>query len=536
MVRSVTPTSIAYLFVFTFPLLSSLYGKAEEKPNILFLFADDWGKYASCYKSIDGENSINAIITTPHIDMIAKQGILFTNAHAPAPSCTPCRSSILSGQYFYKTGMGAILHGAIWDEKIPSYPLILKENGYHIGYAFKVWSPGNPVNAPYGGEKYRYEPAGNQFNQFSQYVSKQEDKEKAKAELLDEARQNFLAFLKDKKDGQPFCYWFGPTNTHRAWVKGSGKELWGLNPDKLKGRMPDFLPDVPEIREDFNDYLGEVLAWDAGVGAIYQALEETGELENTLIVISGDHGIPGFPRAKTNLYDLGTHVALIISYPDKFKGGRVIEDFVNLMDLAPTFLEAAGVAVPQTMDGKSLVPVLKSGKSGWTGEQNPYVFVGRERHVGTAREGNLPYPQRAIKNKNFLYIRNFKPDRQPIGTVEMGLRDIDEGPTKNWFILNREKPQYKNEWELAFGLRPYEELYDLSKDPYEMNNLAKLQKYAPVRENLSGMMDSIMNATKDPRVDNDNCIFDAAPFTNINKSILEQQQKIQREIQLLINQ
>ncbi|MGQ8335145.1 sulfatase family protein [Sunxiuqinia sp. A32] len=527
---------IIWFFLLVMFLNSCSHKSSEDKPNILFLFADDWGKYASCYKNIDGENSINAIIETPNIDRIAEQGIIFTNSHAPAPSCTPCRSSLLSGQYFYKTGRGAILHAAVWDDAIPSYPLILRDNGYHIGYAFKVWSPGNPVNAPYGGDKYRYEPAGKNFNHFSQYVSEHENIEKAKQDLLNEVKQNFLAFLNDKKEGQPFCYWFGPTNTHRPWVQGSGKALWGLNPDKLKERMPDFLPDVPEIREDFNDYLGEVLAWDAGVGAIIEALKEAGQLNNTIIVLSGDHGIPGFPRAKTNLYELGTHVALIVSSPGKYEGGRVVDDFVNLMDLAPTFLEMAGVTIPKVMNGKSLVPLLESADSGCINAQNKWVFTGRERHVGTAREDNLPYPQRAIKNKDFLYIRNFKPERLPIGPLEKGLRDIDGGPTKNWFVLNHDNPAYKIEWELAFGLRPYEELYDLKKDPFEMKNLAAFNEYAEIKNELSEMMDSIMNATGDPRIINDNCIFDAAPYTDVNKSILTQQKKIQEEIQQLLNE
>ena len=171
-----------------------------DRPNIVFLFADDWGKYASIYKNIDGENSINSVIETPHIDSIGRQGIVYTNAHVPAPSCTPCRSSILSGQYFYRTGMGAILHGAEWDDSIPSYPLILKENGYHIGYTYKVWSPGTPADAPYGGERFKYESAGKEFNHFSQFVSKSDDTNRAKSELLNEVKENFLSFLNDNKD------------------------------------------------------------------------------------------------------------------------------------------------------------------------------------------------------------------------------------------------------------------------------------------------------------------------------------------------
>ena len=124
----------------------------DRRPNILFAFADDWGRYASIYRSFQAENSLNNLIDTPNFDRIATEGSLFLNAYVPAPSCTPCRSSILSGSYFWETGLGAILRGAVWDEEIPTYPLILEENGYHIGYTYKVWSPGKAINAPYGGE------------------------------------------------------------------------------------------------------------------------------------------------------------------------------------------------------------------------------------------------------------------------------------------------------------------------------------------------------------------------------------------------
>ena len=153
--------------------LSAVTAVAAEqdttRPNIVFAFADDWGRYASAYSAHEGPNSLNALIDTPNFDRIADEGLIFQNAFVPAPSCTPCRSSILSGRYFWQTGRGAILQEAVWDETIPSYPLELEKAGYHIGYAYKVWSPGQPVDAPYGGwRKRRYTQAGQRFNSFSQ--------------------------------------------------------------------------------------------------------------------------------------------------------------------------------------------------------------------------------------------------------------------------------------------------------------------------------------------------------------------------------
>ena len=262
------------------------------KPNILFAFADDWGRYASAYAQFEGPNSLNALIDTPNFDRVAREGTIFTNAFVPAPSCTPCRSSILSGQFFWQTGMGAILAGARWDESIPSYPLELEKAGYHIGYTYKVWSPGETRNAPYGGERTAYESAGTRFSRFSFRATERAvdiGVDAAKEELYDETRQNFDSFLEARPDSSPFCYWWGPTNTHRKWQKGSGKALWGIEPDDLKGRLPEFLPDVHDIREDVGDYLGECMAFDGGLGVILERLEAIGELGDRLV---GGHPLP----------------------------------------------------------------------------------------------------------------------------------------------------------------------------------------------------------------------------------------------------
>jgi len=240
-----------------------------KRPNILLAFADDWGAQASAYARLS-PGGINDVVSTPHFDKLAAEGVLFLNAHVNAPSCTPCRSSLLSGQHFWRTGRGAILQGAVWDPSIPSWPLLLKDAGYHIGMTHKVWSPGIPRDAPFGEQEHAYRPAGSKINQFSQTatnsVSKGMSVEEAKAALLEETRANFRAFLEAQAEGKPFAYWYGPTNVHRKWIKGSGKALWGVDPDSLKGKMPPFLPDVPAVREDLADYMGEAMAFDAQLG------------------------------------------------------------------------------------------------------------------------------------------------------------------------------------------------------------------------------------------------------------------------------
>jgi uncharacterized sulfatase len=510
---------------------------AEQRPNILFCFADDWGRYASAYRMGENDKTPNAVVKTPNFDRIAGEGVLFHNAFVNAPSCTPCRSALLSGQYFYRTGRGAILQGAIWDRAIPSYPLILREQGYHIGHSYKVWSPGAPANAPYGAKAHAYNAAGGRFSKFSQHVASAEDHEAAKQELYNEVRQNFRDFLNDGQPGEPFCYWFGAKNCHRKWVQGSGKDLWNLDPDDLQGKLPPFLPDNELIREDFCDYLGEVQAFDAALGVLLDELKQMGQLDNTLIVVSGDHGPPGFPRGKCYLYDFGVHVALAVRWADKVPQGRQIDDFVNLMDLAPTFLEAAGATVPEVMTGRSFVDILTSTGEGQLDATRDYVVVGRERHVAAARTGNLPYPQRAIRTKDFLYIRNFKPGRWPMGTAPgfgeraaplppfdeleentfAAFSDLDASPTKAWMVTHRSDPGMARSFDYAFGRRPAEELYDLRIDPHQLHNIAGDSKHETTREELSGRLLSILTATGDPRVIGDGSTFDKPPYSDAGK-------------------
>ncbi|HZN35949.1 MAG TPA: sulfatase, partial [Pirellulaceae bacterium] len=433
---------------------------AAEPPrwNILFCFADDWGRYASCYAAVDGRPSLNQVVRTPNVDRVAREGVLFRNAFVNAPSCTPCRSSLLSGRYFFNCGRGAILQGAIWDSAIPSFPLLLRDAGYQIGKSYKVWSPGTPADAPFGGQQYAYEQAGRLPNNFSEEATKLIEAgatvAEAREKILAQVRGNFDAFLDKRERGKPWLYWFGSTTTHRVWIKGSGKKLWGIEPQSLAGKLPKFLPDVPEVREDVADYLGECQAFDAEVGVLLKRLEEVGELDRTLIVLSGDHGMPGVPAGKCNLYDHGVSVALAIRVPGG-KGGRIVDDFVRLPDLAPTFMEVGGATPPAGLYGKSLVPLLTSEKSGQIDSERNWVVTGRERHVGNAREENLPYPMRALRTPQFVYIRNFAADRWPMGSPKeaasvpppageawenntfAGFADMDGSPTKAWLIAHQ---------------------------------------------------------------------------------------------------
>ena len=514
-------------------------------PNILFAFGDDWGRYASCYAKLHGDNSLSAIVNTPNVDRIADEGVLFTNSFVPAPSCTPCRSSVLSGRYFWQTRLGAILQGAVFDRSIPTFPVLLQERGYHVGFSYKVWGPGTPIHDPYVENGHRYETAESRFGGFSFAATDNLEEsrvgivadaiEEAKKPLYNEVRENFDSFLADREDDAPFFYWWGPTNTHREWRRGSGKTLWSIDPEHVEGRLPDFLPDSDVVREDVADYLGECMAFDRGLGVLIEMLEERGELDNTLVVVSGDHGIPGFPRAKCNLYDIGCEVALMARLPQTIPAGRVVDDMVNLMDLAPTFLEAAGAAPPSGLAARSLMPLLTSTESGQVDPDRTWVVTGRERHVANAREWNLPYPHRAIRTSEYLYIRNFEPDRWPMGdpnglddpTVTpppfevlehdtyAAYGDLDAGPTKAWMIYHRGDERYREAFEIGFEKRPGEELYAIRSDPHHMHNLASDPQYKGVRDELSSTLMNLLIREEDPRVCDTECRYEGSPYTDL---------------------
>jgi arylsulfatase A-like enzyme len=511
-------------------------GLADQRPNVVMAFADDWGQYASAYGRL-APGGVNDHVSTPNFDSLAEQGVLFTRAYVSAPSCTPCRSSLLSGQHFWRCGRGSILQGAIWDMSIPAYPLLLESSGYRIGHTYKVWSPGTPANAPHGGAARAFNQHGSRFNGFSQGAMKNPDHEAGKAALLEEVRQNVRSFLDADNDGKldgdsPFCYWFGPTNCHRKWIAGSGKELWGIDPDDLKGKIPPYLPDVPVVREDFADYLGEAQAFDAGLGVVIEELQRVGAYDNTIVVVSGDHGFPGVTRGKCNLYDFGTLVPLAIRWPGGInRPGRVVDDFVSLPDLAPTFLQAAGVDAPETMIARSLIPILESDQSGQVDPSRDAVFTGRERHVARARTGNKPYPQRAIRTDQYLYIINFEPERWPMGTgpgygaAEVAMPDyeslrentfaafgdLDASPTKAWVVTHRD--QDPESFQYAVGRRPRYELFDIRDDPHCLENLAQQPGMDRIRGQLHERLMNELKRTGDPRVSGD-VVFERSPFTD----------------------
>jgi len=457
------------LLVPQLPCLADAESKTN-RPNILFCFADDWAwPHAGAYG--------DKVVKTPNFDRVAKEGILFTHAFSAAPSCTPSRAAILTGQAPHRLEEGGNLHGFL-PKKFQVYPDLLEQAGYTVGFMGKGWGPGNVQAA--GRTR---NPAGPAF-------------------------KGFKEFLKTVSPGKPFCFWFGSHDPHRPYEKGSGTES-GMNPRDVV--VPPYLPDTAEVRSDILDYFFEVQRFDHDVGEILEALKATGQADNTLVVISGDNGWP-FPRGKANLYDAGTRQPLALRWPAKLERGRRMDVFVNLADLAPTFLEAAGLQISPDMTGRSLLPLFDhEGQSG-----REMVFVERERHANV-RKGDLSYPARAIRTRDFLYIRNFRADRWPAGDPEKWVAvgpfgDCDDGPSKQFILKHRDEPEFKHFFELAFNKRPAEELYDLSKDPHELVNVADDKEYVMAKKRMRAALDHWMETTKDPRAASDDDRWDRYPY------------------------
>lgn len=459
----------AYLLLSITSLISATAGTPPSKPNILFLFADDWG-YG--HAGVLGDPTVK----TPAFDRVVREGVLFSNAYVSSPSCTPSRGAILTGQHFWRLGSGANL----WPEfpaDLPVYPGLLADKaGYFTGHTRKGWGPGRAAGRD-------VPPAGPAFD-------------------------NFKEFLAQRPEGQPFCFWFGSRDPHRS-ARGNGaalRESMGLDPADVV--VPPMLPDAPAVREDIAEYYAQVQRFDTEAGGLIRLLEERGELDNTLVVFSSDHGW-SFPRGKTNLYDVGVRVPLAVRWPDGIATpGRTVTDFVSLPDLAATFLEVAGVEIPEEMTARSILPLLTSAAAGRIDPTRDHVLTGRERHTVAQEQGNSGgYPMRAIRTDKFLYIRNHKPDRWPEGTphhkrahtADAWLGDADNGQTKFYLWANREHPDIQPFYAMAYGKRPAEELYDLENDPHQLHNLAEDPAYAGTRQELTGRLVRALHEARDPR-------------------------------------
>ena len=450
--------------------------QTADRPNFLVVMADDWSwLHAGAYG--------DRVVATPTMDRLAAEGVVFEHAFVSSPSCTPSRASFLTGQDFWRLGEGANLYGPL-ASRHAAYTDLLEESGYHVGYMRKGWGPGRL------GDRLR-NPAGDWYADLS-------------------------AFLAAREASAPFAFWFGTHDPHRNYELHSGAAS-GVPLDSID--VPAAFPDVAEVRGDIADYYYEVQRIDQELGAMLDVLDAAGVLQQTMVVITSDNGMP-FPRAKGSLYDLGVRMPLIVWLPEAIPGGRRVTDLVSLTDLAPTFLDMAGLAPPESMTGTSLVPQLTTSASGRIDSTRSAAYFGRERHT-PAQESPIGggYPMRAVRTDDFLYIYNFAPDRWPSGTPreEMAFRqgawysDVDNGPTKSFMVANADT--YPEEFRLAFDKRPGEELYDLRVDPDQMVNVASEPEYADTKRRLWNQLMGRLQETGDPRALGSGEFFDYQPYT-----------------------
>jgi N-sulfoglucosamine sulfohydrolase len=465
---------------------------SAQKPNILFVIADDWGGgHAGAY----GCRWIN----TPHFDRIAREGILFLNAYTPTAKCAPSRSAILTGKNPWQLDAAAN-HWCFFPPAAAIFPEALEKAGYTYASTGKVWGPGVALNA-----------LGAPRNLSGKQYSKRQGRPKTTGISPNDYSANFREFLSETPTTQPWFFWLGALEPHRDYEKDSGMRTAGKQLRDID-RVPGYWPDTETVRGDMLDYALEVEHFDRHLGLVLEALEHANQLENTLIVVTSDNGMP-FPRVKGNTYEASNHLPLAVRWPGGIETpGRIVTDYVSFVDLAPTFLEAAGAlsTTARTAPGRSLRDVFEGGKSGRNSPQRDHVLVGRERN-DVGRPGDVGYPVRGLVREGWVYLENSEPNRWPACNPETGYLDTDTSPTKSLILENHRSDPAAPHWALSFGMRPERELYQLSSDPDCIQNLASDPAQRPRMETLRAELWQELKAQGDLRALGRGAEYDAFP-------------------------
>ena len=407
----------------------------EKLPNFLFLLSDDQSvPDLSCYG--------NQALHTPHIDRLAREGMLFKSAFVTAPSCSPSRSSILTGRYAHSTGTARFHAPLPADQK--TILASLKARGYFTGAFKKV----------HLGEKF-----------WSRWDFQGKNKE-------------FSTFFEARPKDRPFYLHVGFHDPHRPYFPRE----FSPAVKQREIRVPDYLPNTKGVRGDLAHYCDEIERLDRNIGKLLDLLEREGLAENTLVIFTSDNGLP-FPGAKGTLYDPGLHVPMLARWPGVIEPGRTTADLISLLDLAPTWLEAAGIAVPQIMAGRSFLPLLRGGKF----QPRNAIFAERNYHT------HLDLI-RAVRTTRFKLIQNYMPLRsyRPLSDIARStswhsIEDLHEAGKLAPALEQRyfAKP------------RPMVELYDLEQDPGETHNLSADPAQAATVKELQERLSRWMTRTND---------------------------------------
>jgi arylsulfatase A-like enzyme len=485
------------LLVVTCMLAGSAAADEAARPNILFCIADDasfphMGAYGCTW------------VETPGFDRVAEQGILFTRCYTPNAKCAPSRSCILTGRNSWQLEQAAN-HWPHFPAKFKTYAETLAEHNYHVGYTGKGWAPGKAVDAD-----------GNPRELAGTPYQAKTTKPPASGISNRDYAANFELFLKARPQGQPFCFWYGGHEPHRAYEYGSGLK-YGQKKLEQIDRVYKFWPDNETIRTDLLDYAFEIEYFDRHLQKMLDMLEDAGELDNTLVIVTADNGMP-FPRIKGQEYEFSNHLPLAIMWKKGIKNpGRTVRDLVNFIDFAPTFLELAGVNGEQAgmhpIRGRSLTEIFGSASDGIVCPDRDHVLIGKERH-DIGRPHDWGYPIRGIVKGDYLYLRNFEPTRWPAGNPETGYLNTDGSPTKTQILNMRRDGSDPKYWTWSFGKRPDEQMFNVVDDPECMNDLAGEADYAQLKEALKKQMVAELREQKDPRMFGHGHTFDEYQYAD----------------------
>jgi N-sulfoglucosamine sulfohydrolase len=470
--------------------------QVPARPNILLLLADDAGLDLGVY----GRTWVH----TPALDRIAREGLLFQRAYTPNAKCAPSRATLLTGRNPWQLE-AACNHVVYFPPQFRTFPEALAAHGYRVGLTGKGYAPGQVRHAD-----------GSPRQLFANEYHARKTTPPAREISTNDYAGNFADFLAEA-GGQPWCFWAGFTEPHRDYEFGVGARHGKKTTDI--DRVPGYWPDVDSVRQDMLDYAFEIEYLDGQVAKMLKLLEEKGQLANTLIIYTSDHGMP-FPRVKGNAYEAANHVPLAIRWPGGIAApSRQVADYVSFADLAPTLLAVAGLSWAASglhpPAGRSWLPIFQATKPGQVEAGRDFVLVGQERH-DVGRPLDAGYPVRGLHRGGYLYLRNYEPSRWPACNPETGYLNCDGSPTKS-LILNqrRQIPTNRHYWQLCFGRRPAEELYDLARDPDCLQNLADQPQQQARKKQMRAFMERQLRAEGDLRMLGFGHLYDQHPVVEL---------------------
>jgi arylsulfatase A-like enzyme len=431
--------------------------EAGDQPNIILFIADDvsWNDYG-CYG--------NETARTPNIDRLAKNGLRFTEAYLTASSCSPSRSSIVTGRYPHNNGKAAELHLAI-DGNLPWFPTLLRDAGYYTAIVGKHHMKSTPGGKHSEDQPFDLVDGGNVPGNRGGHAK-------------------WVQTVKERPKSKPFFFWFAAYDAHRGWDadKDWNAEKYGPMHKPQDVIVPPFLSDDPGTREDLASYYNEVTRFDHYIGEVVAALEEEEVLDNTLLFVLADNGRP-FPRAKTRLHDSGMKTALVAHWPEGIKtAGATPSSLVSAIDLAPTILEVAGVKRMETLQGVSMKPIFANSSA----KIRNYAFAEHNWHDYEAHG-------RSIRGDGFLYLRNNRPYQAWQGPAD-SVRSVSH---QQLIALRDGKKLTAAQADVFLAPRPAEELYQYRKDPHQLMNYAADPKFADVKKQLKNLLDQWVEETGD---------------------------------------